>query len=131
MVVISNRAQRDEFRKHVKEEWVLMWRERFDDKLRAEGIVAKDYPLLFMDRGFIVFASREAKTPTFSEIIDFWASRGMVYAPEPQVGGWGKFIRTELRNVTHSRARVFVDQRLRLDSKKQQLKKGGRGWLHV
>lgn len=127
----SDRFRRDEFRQRLKEEWRLLWRERFDDRIRAEGIAVRDYPLLFMDRGFVIFASRDAKAPNFSEVVEFWASQGFVYAPDPAVGGWGKFIRTELRNVLHSRAKMFNRGQPKRKGEEQQLKKGGRGWLHI
>lgn len=126
----NNYTQREEFRHKLKEEWTLMWRERFDDRVKAEGVAVKDYPLIFMDRGFVIFASRNVKTPNFSDIADFWASQGLIYAPNPSVGGWGKFIRTELRKNTHSRARNFDNSLLKRKDKNQQLKKGGRGWVH-
>jgi hypothetical protein len=108
-----------------------MWKERFDDKAKAEGVAVRDYPLLFMDQGFVIFASRDAKTPILSEIVAIWASQGLVYSSDPAIGGWGKFIRTELRKVVHSRANSFQHDQPPNESLKQQLKKGGRGWLHV
>jgi hypothetical protein len=129
---VSDYSQREEFRRRLKEDWALMWRERYDDRVKAEGVAVQDYPLLFMDRGFVIFASRNAKTPNFSEIVDFWASQGLTYSPNPSVGGWGKFIRTELRKSINSRAKSFDSSLLKQHGKngKQQLKKGGRGWLH-
>jgi len=115
----------------LKEQWELVWKERYDDRMRAEGIVIRDYPLLFMDRGYVIFASRGVKTPVFSEIVEYWASQGRVYSPDPAVGGWGKFIRTELKNAVHSRARSFVVSQSICKKGKQHLKKGGRGWLHI
>ncbi|MEM2506760.1 MAG: hypothetical protein QXF61_06960 [Nitrososphaeria archaeon] len=128
----SGLLRRDEFLRRLKEEWQLMWRERFDDKVRAEGVAVRDYPMLLIDRGFVIFASRDVKAPSFSEVVDFWASQGYVYVPNPIVGGWGKFIRTEIRKL-QSKAKMFnEDQRKRgREGKKQQLKKGGRGWLHI
>jgi hypothetical protein len=130
LVENSDRVRRDEFRQRLKEEWRLLWRERFDDRVRAEGVAVRDYLLLFMDRGFVIFASRNAKAPSFSEIVDFWASQGCIYAPDPAVGGWGKFIRTELGKLRHSRAKMFNEGQPKRNGKRQQLKKGGRGWLH-
>ena len=130
LVERKDHIQQEEFRHKLKEEWTLMWRERFDDRVKAEGIAVQNYPLLFMDRGFVIFASRNAKTPSFSEIVDFWASQGLIYSPDPSIGGWGKFIRTELRKTIHSRARNFDDSLLKRKDESQQLKKGGRGWLH-
>jgi len=131
LVEKSDRIKRDEFRRRLKEEWRLLWRERFDDRVRAEGVAIRDYPLVFMDRGFVIFASRDAKAPCFSEVVEFWASQGLVYASDPNVGGWGKFVRTELKKVVHSRARMFGDGKPPRKGEKQQLKKGGRGWLHI
>jgi len=127
----SDRVRRDEFQRRLKDEWRLLWRERFDDRVRAEGVAVRDYPLVFMDRGFVIFASRDAKAPSFSEIVEFWASQGFVYAPDPAVGGWGRFIRTEFRKLGHSRAEMFNECQPKRKDEKQQLKKGGRGWLHI
>jgi len=126
----SDRVRRDEFLRRLKEEWRLLWRERFDDRVRAEGIAVRDYLLLFMDRGFVIFASRNAKAPSFSEIVDFWASQGCVYAPDPAVGGWSKFVRTFIIRRSERRRIVESAKPLNGSCKKQQLKKGGRGWLH-
>lgn len=105
--------------------------ERFDDRVRAEGVAVQDYRLLFIDRGSIIFATRDARTPSFSEIIEFWVSKGYVYAPNPAVGGWGKFIRTQLSRITHSRAKILREGKPMRKCGGQQLKKGGRGWLHI
>jgi len=123
-------AGREEFRRRLKAEWNLMWTERYDDRHRSEGVAVDDYPLLFMDRGFIVFATRDAKTPVFREIVDYWTTQGLVYSPDPDVGGWGRFIRTELKRVAHSRAAKHADESGR-NKTGQHLKKGGRGWLHA
>ena len=122
-----------EFRRIMKEEWKRLWRERIDDKVKAEGIANRDYDMLFLDKGTVIFASRDAKIPGFREILEMWAPPDVHYAvpPDPKVGGWRKFIKTELRKVIDSRKRRF-DYRQRPDKcKGQQLKKGGRGWLHI
>ncbi|MBS7646593.1 hypothetical protein KEJ24_01970 [Candidatus Bathyarchaeota archaeon] len=132
MLTVKGREEREEFLRKLKEEWKLMWMERYDDKLRAEGVAARDYPLLFMDRGFVIFASRDAKTPSFSEIKEFWASQGLVYSPDPAVGGWRKFVKTFIANQQNlrrsKRAQQYVEDKR---ERQQQLKKGGRGWLHI
>ncbi|MDH5266250.1 MAG: hypothetical protein OEW62_01075 [Candidatus Bathyarchaeota archaeon] len=122
-----------EFRRMLREEWKRLWRERIDDKVRAEGIANRDFDVLFLDRGTVIFASRDARIPGFREILELWAPSDVRYAvpPDPRVGGWRKFIRTELRKVVESRKRRF-DYRERGNKRKsRQLKKGGRGWLHV
>jgi hypothetical protein len=125
------RAEFDAFRAVLKEEWWNMWNERFDDKMRAEGVSVRDYQELFMNQGDIIFAGRNAKTASFSEVVEYWSSQGFLYSPEPAIGGWGKFIRTELRTQVHSRAREFRDCRAERGKGNGQLKKSGRGWLHV
>ncbi len=127
----SERVKQEEFRRKLRQEWELLWKERFDDKFRAEGIAARDYPLLFTERGYVIFASKDAKTPSFCDIRDFWASQGLVYSPDPAVGGWGKFIRKELGKATRSRRAAFEADQSKGKSGMQQLKKGGRGWLHT
>jgi hypothetical protein len=124
------RAERDAFLSRLKEEWRLLWAERFDDRVRAEGVSTRDYPLVFSGRGHVIFASRSAKAPCFSDVVQSYASEGLVYSPDPCVGGWGKFIRTELKKVAHSRARSYFEGQPRREKGGQQLKKGGRGWLH-
>ena len=130
LVGSGDRARRDEFLRRLKEEWRLMWRERFDDRVRAEGVAVRDYPLVLMDRGCVIFASRDAKAPSFSEVVDFWASQGLVYAPDPAVGGWGKFIRNFIIRRSERRRIMESTKPSNGSCKKQQLKKGGRGWLH-
>jgi len=135
LVENSESVTRDEFLRRLKEEWGLLWRERFDDRVRAEGVAVRDYPLVSTDRGFVtrglvVFASRDAETPSFSEIVDFWASQGLVYAPDPAVGGWGKFVRNFIIRRSERRRILESAKPLNGSCKKQQLKKGGRGWLH-
>jgi hypothetical protein len=125
----NERGERDEFKRKLKEEWRLLWSERFDDRVRAEGVAARDYPLVFTDRGHVIFATRKAKAPSLSDIIDYWRAQGRVYWPDPTVGGWGRFIRTELKNLAHHRAREARENESK-DNGKQQSKKGGRGWLH-
>jgi hypothetical protein len=128
-MAVEERVERDEFRRRLKEEWRLLWSERFDDKVRAEGVAARAYPLVFTDRGHVIFATREAKAPSFSDVVERWRTQGKVYSPEPGVGGWGKFMRTELKKVAHTRARAAA-QSEPSHGDGQQSKKGGRGWLH-
>jgi len=121
-----------ELRKKLKEEWKSMWSERIDDRFRAEGIAKRDYDMLFIDRGTVIVATRNARIPTFREILEMWAPPDVPNAipPDPSVGGWGKFIRTELRRAVQRTRRSVLRERPK-KSKKQRLKKGGRGWLHM
>jgi len=122
-----------EFRKRLKEEWKRLWREKFDDKHRGEGVAVKNYPLLFVDRGTVIIATRNYKPPSFSEIVRSWAENfnieipSIIYPPHPSVGGWRKFIKTHFRNRLSKRKAAYEASK---PKKKLQLRKGGRGWLH-
>lgn len=120
----------DELRK----QWNLMWWERIDDKLRAEGIAKREYSKLFIERGLVITATKDFKPLNFSEIVrqhipqsDRWIP------PNPSTGGWGKFIREVLRTQNprvKTRRSSFTPE----PSDKNKCgppKKGGRGWLHA
>jgi len=126
----TSRVERDVFRGRVKEEWGLLWRERFDDRVRAEAVSVRDYPLVFTSRGHVIFATRNAKVLSFSQIMAVYASQGLVYSPDPDVGGWGKFVRMHVGTAAHWRARAFVNGQSKCKKGGQHRRKGGRGWLH-
>lgn len=123
----------EEFRRRLKEEWERLWRERIDDKFRAEGMASRDYDVLFLDKGTVIFASRDAEIPSFREVLEMWAPPNVPYAlpPDPRVGGWGKFIRRELSKIIDTRKRRFDYHERPNKRNSQQSKKGGRGWLHI
>ena len=117
----------------VKREWRLLWRDRIDDKVVAEGIANRDYALLFAERGLVVIATRDYKPLNLKAILRQHGIGNVerVIPPHPSVGGWGKFARTVLNRQT--RVRRWKDSPPPRSSKgtaSLQLKKGGRGWLH-
>ena len=114
-------------------QWKKMWRERVDDKLRAEKIVNVNYPMLFVEKGTVISATRDFKILSFREVLDLHGivSTDHFVPPNPQVGGWGRFIRTMIVNQKPNRRIRKVALYLDEDKKKQQLRKGGRGWLHL
>jgi len=108
-----------------------MWRRRIDDRLRAEGIADEDYSLLFVERGTVIVATRRFRPPDFFEILrrHDGAGVGDVVTPNACVGGWGRFIRSVLKK--QSRFGRFRRRRPEpVRTERQQLRKGGRGWLH-
>jgi hypothetical protein len=113
-------------------QWKNLWRERVEDKIRAEGIATADYCDLFVEKGTIIHATRNFKTLNFKEILQQHqvANVDRFIPPDPQVGGWNKFIKV---NITNQRPRKKRRAELYCDEKKQkqQPKKGGRGWLHL
>ena len=113
-------------------QWKRLWQERVDDKVRAEGVAAADYCELFVEQGTIIHATRNFKALDFKEILDQHQVENAerYIPPDPQVGGWTKFIKTNITNQRlrrNRRANFYYDKRNR---EKQQPKKGGRGWLH-
>jgi len=122
-----------EITEELKTQWKSLWRNRFDDKVRAEGIADNDYSMLFVEKGTVIFATRNFKVLNLREIAEKHklVDADRVVQPSPSVGGWGKFIRTVIvgqRPVRRvRRAAPEVDEVKR----RQQLKKGGRGWLHA
>jgi len=115
----------------VKEEWKLLWRSRFSDKVRAEGIANNDFLLLFVERGTVIIATRDFKPLNLKDILHSHKIQNVerVIPPHPSVGGWRKFARTVLNN--QKRRRTWEKPVSRRNRKKNlQLKKGGRGWLH-
>ena len=117
----------------LKTQWKRLWLERIDDKVRAEGIANKDYSVLFVEKGTVIYATRDFKPLDFREILKLhgFIDADRFVPPSPHVGGWRKFIRTVIakqsprRRVT--RAARYVDDK---EKQRQQLRKGGYGWLH-
>lgn len=123
--------EKKQFVEDVKRQWKAMWRQRIDDRVRAEGIADEDYSLLFVERGTVIVATRKFRPPDFLEILrrHNGTDVGDVVPPSPYVGGWGKFIRTVLKKQLRlGRRRRRRPEPVRKE--RQQLKKGGRGWLH-
>jgi hypothetical protein len=112
--------------------WKKLWQERVDDKVRAEGIATADYSSLFVEKGTIIHATRDYKPLNFKEILEQHqiANAERFIPPSPQVGGWTKFIRTSIINQRLRKKRL-VELYCAEKKEKQQLKKGGRGWLHL
>jgi Arc/MetJ-type ribon-helix-helix transcriptional regulator len=124
-------VEKKQFIDEFKSQWKSMWLNRVDDRVRAEGIADKDYSLLFVDRGTVIVATRKFKHLDFYELLQqqklSLGNQGL--STNPSVGGWGRFIRTAFvsRNVTRRGRSVPSKPDVHFG---QQLKKGGRGWLH-
>lgn len=115
----------------IKGEWKLLWLDRIDDRVRAEGIANRCFSLLSVERGTVIVATRAFKPLDLREILRSHDVQDVdrVVGPRPSVGGWTKFARTVLNK--QKRARKLWEPMPHLNGvKNQQLKKGGRGWLH-
>jgi hypothetical protein len=129
------RARSEGLLEELRVQWRLMWRERIDDKVSAEGIARQDYSLLSMERGTVVVATRQYKAPDFCQILEqqrrllgLELTGGCV---DPYVGGWGKFIRSTLNKHQHVANRKVREPLESDGGKALQRKKGGRGWVHL
>ena len=116
----------------LRKRWRSLWEDRIDDKVRAEGISSEDYDMLFVDQGTVIVATRNYRPPDFRDILDRHVKDkkpGTVVVPSPVVGGWGKFVRDVVRKQRFTKRGRPVPSVS--EKKRQQLKKGGRGWLHA
>jgi hypothetical protein len=115
----------------LKVEWKTMWSDRFNDRERAEGVSADDYKTLQVEKGTVIHATRDFKALNFKEILEDHKVQNpdRFIAPDVNVGGWNKFVKTNID--THSKKRSQVIQESLAPKKEaQQSKKSGRGWLH-
>jgi hypothetical protein len=113
-------------------QWTRLWRERVDDKVRAEGVATANYSDLFVEQGTIIHATRDFRALNFKEILEKHKVENVdrYIPPNPQVGGWTKFIKTNITNHRSQRKRSADFHYDNLDKKMQRHKKNGRGWLH-
>jgi hypothetical protein len=121
-----------EMAEELRIQWKKLWQERAEDKVRAEGIATADYCDLFLEKGTIIYATRNFKSPNFKEILEQHqiANVDRIIPPHPHIGGWTKFIKMNVTNQRwrkQRRATFYCDENKR---EKQQPKQGGRGWLH-
>jgi len=120
----------------LKVQWKLMWNERYNDKVRAEGVSVSDYTILRVDQGTIIHATRDFKALSFKEILEqqLAAEADRFIQPEPQFGGWTKFIKTRITIHNPQRSKKMDSYVIENHPNRRTLlqpKKGGRGWLHA
>lgn len=126
----SNATDQKALVENIKGQWKLLWNERFNDKLKAEGISAQNYELLKVDRGTVIQATRDFKPLNLKEVLE----ENKIQTPErfiqpnPQIGGWNKFVKTKITNQPKTRRQASDYTPKKTAS--MQPKKGGRGWLH-
>lgn len=132
---IENAPDWKGFVEELRLQWTTLWRERIDDKVRAEGIADKNFELLFLDKGTVIVATRRFKPLEFKEILEEYDAPYEVKVKEerplPHVGGWGKFGRQMAARARSRRMLWLEDNSKKGRNKNLQLKKGGRGWLHL
>jgi hypothetical protein len=120
-----------ELRRELKVEWAELWKSKYDDKVKAEGISSLDFEWLFVDRGEVIYATKDYKPLSFREILERHIGADVAgrIAPDPEVGGWRKFVK---ENITIPKRKPVVKRerpRIKFDAS-QQKRKGGAGWLN-
>ncbi|MDR0372295.1 MAG: hypothetical protein LBI79_01845 [Nitrososphaerota archaeon] len=117
----------------LKIEWKRLWKERVDDRVRAEGVAVDDYSSLFIDKGTIIHATRDFKALNFKDILlQHEVSDPERYIPpDPHVGGWNKFVRDNITKPQTKKAKFVEYYSNPVPREKQAQKKNGRGWLHI
>jgi hypothetical protein len=115
----------------LKAQWKLLWTERFNDKVKAESISVANYSALNIEKGTVIQASRDFKLLNFKEILEQHRIENpdRFIPPDNHIGGWNKFIKTKITNNKPLRDKP-VTTYISIKPTGQQLKKGGRGWLH-
>ena len=116
----------------LKVQWKLLWNERFNDKVRAEGVSEKDYEILNVERGTVITATRDFKVLNFREILEkhLIEHPDRFIQPNANIGGWNQFVKTHIN--THKSQRSI--QPLREPPNNliaKQSTKSRRGWLHA
>jgi len=120
-----------EFVDELKIEWKRLWQEKVDDRVRAEGVAIDDYSSLFIDKGTIIHATRDFKALNFKDILEQHEviNPDRYLPPNPQVGGWTKFVKDNITNK--SKTEKFVEYYSTTKIEKRQQKKSRQGWLHL
>jgi hypothetical protein len=115
----------------LKAQWKLLWSERFNDRVRAEGVSVHDYAIIDIEKGTVIHATKDFRLLTLKEILEKHKVENpeRFVQPDLHVGGWTKFIKTEIMSKSPKRSKssaTYVFNK----PKKVQPKKGGKGWLH-
>jgi len=126
----QQKSEQENLVEQLKVQWKLLWSERFDDKIRAEGISLADYEKLQVQKGTVIHATRDYKPLNFKDILDknHIEKPERHISPSNQEGGWSKFVKTQITNTPRKRAMPEIEPNKKVNN--NQPKKGGRGWLH-
>jgi hypothetical protein len=119
----------------LKSQWKLLWSERYDDRVRAEGVSVNDYAILDVDKGTIIHATKDFKVLNLKQILEkhLIEDPERYIQPDVNTGGWNKFIKTEITGkvVKRNRPAFDISDKNASSQTRQQPKKRGRGWLHA
>lgn len=129
---VVHKLPHKELVEELRTQWKNLWRERIDDRVRAEGVANKDYSKLFIEKGTVIFATRNCQLPDFGDILKLNSVNdpNRFASLSPHTGGWGKFIKTTISRQKPPEKKSRDRQLYEVERSRRQAKKGGRGWLH-
>jgi hypothetical protein len=116
----------------LKVQWKLLWSERYNDRVRAEGVSEKDYEILNVEQGTVINATRDFKVLNFKEILEkhMIEQPDRFIQPNSNVGGWNRFVKTNITTPKpHANKHNLQDASKKVVA--VQAKKNRKGWLHV
>jgi len=124
----NNRIDAEKIKKELKEEWMDLWFNKYDDKKLSEGISTKNYDKLSVIKGEVIYASKKCNSLEFSQLLETHLGHafGNVLNPPSDIGGYRKFARENLSNINRKQREK---PKIKFDTTQQQ-RKGGRGWLN-
>ena len=127
------KEEKKEFISELKQEWKLMWASRFDDKVLAESIADKTYDRLFVERGTVLFATRNYRPLEFRSVLEKYISSYDIdlLSPSPAKGGIRKFIREYITPNKPGRKSEEESYARKERAKRHQSEQCRRGWLHM
>jgi hypothetical protein len=122
-------ANAKKIRRELKASWANLWTEKHDDKKKAEGLSTDNYENLDMDRGQVIYATRDYKPLNFRQIYEEKVGKAIAEkaSPHPSAGGWGKFARENFGKKWDDSERERPDTPF---DPSQQQRKHGKGWLN-
>ena len=59
----TKKEAQKELIEELKAQWKLLWSERYDDRVRAEGVSVNDYAILDIEKGTIIHATKGLQDP--------------------------------------------------------------------
>jgi hypothetical protein len=123
----EKRSHAEQIRLEVKKEWASLWKNKYKDEKKAEGISTKDYHWLSVEQGQVIYASRECNSLDYEDILEknLGKSFQAKFNPHPETGGWRKFAKKEFSRKVPKREKP----KIKFDLNQQQ-RKHGRGWLN-
>ena len=127
-LVLEGWERARELRLELKVEWTELWRTKYDDDVRAEDVSRREFMKLFVDRGEVIYATRDYKPLSLREILDQHLGSELAekVSPDPSVGGWRKFVR---EHIPKKPAKKRERPKIKVDLTQHQ-RKGGKGWLN-